>query len=388
MEPRGRRPERRRLGAPDYYVSGNEARSHKEVNRGRLRILLTWSAGLLTIILLAEGATRVIENRLPEPADWFSPASARLVREMDQLQAQNVRSSITIVGSSMSGRDLVPSEVARALGDTSKIAPDTLPPNTATEAQTADPFIKNVSVGGGGQTTVVERWLLEEVVPRIHPQRIIWGVSTLDFNSARRESTIDRYNNARQTRVGALGDADQSLASFSALAKNRAALRDPDGMLKVLTGADLSTRLPNRSQPRAASFDLGYKPLPPAKLKKMQLREIAYARDVQLRGYSLGREELDAFRRTLRRLKALKTEAAVVLMPATQGYIDAHPHGARDFNEWRTRVTAVAESEGVVVLDRTRSMPDTAFRDAEHLLVPQARDFSLEVATELKRQGW
>ncbi|MSZ29365.1 MAG: hypothetical protein F2634_03285, partial [Actinobacteria bacterium] len=66
-------------------MSGNEARSHKEVNRGRLRILLTWSAGLLTIILLAEGATRVIENRLPEPADWFSPASARLVREMDQL---------------------------------------------------------------------------------------------------------------------------------------------------------------------------------------------------------------------------------------------------------------------------------------------------------------
>ena len=369
-------------------MSGNAAHNHREAKSRRGRVLLTWSAGLLSIILLAEGVTRVIENRLPEPADWFSPASARLVREMDQLQKQNVRSSITIVGSSMSGRDLVPSAVARALGDTSEIAPNATPPSRATEAQTADSQIKNVSVGGGGQTTVVERWLLEEVVPRIHPQRIIWGVSSLDFNAARRESTIERYNNARQTRVGALADADQSLATFSALAKNRAALRDSYDMLKVITGADLSNRLPDRAQPRAASFDLGYKTLTPAKLKKMQLREIAYSRDVQLRGYSLGREELIAFRRTLRRLKALKTEAAVVLMPVTQGYIDAHPHGARDFNEWRTRVTAVAESEGVAVLDRTRSMPDAAFRDAEHLLVAPARDFSLEVATELKRQGW
>lgn len=288
----------------------------------------------------------------------------------------------------MPGRDLVPSEIARALGDTSKIAPNATPPNSAAKSQTADPLIKNLSLGGGGQTTVVERWLLEEVVPRIHPQRIIWGVSSLDFNAARRESTIERYNKARQTRIGALGDADQLMASFSALAKNRAALRDPYGMLKVVTGADLSTRLPDRPQPRAASFDLGYKPLPPAQLKKMQLREISYARDVQLRGYSLGREELDAFTRTLRRLKVLNTEAAVVLMPVTQGYIDAHPRGAKDFNEWRTRVTALAESEGVAVLDRTRSMPDTAFRDAEHLLIAPARDFSLEIASELKREGW
>lgn len=369
-------------------MSDKTARTHREAKSQRGRVLLAWSAGLLSIILLAEGVIRVIENRLPEPADWFSPASARLVREMDQLQEQNVRSSITIVGSSMSGRDLVPSAVARGLADTSKITPSALDPSSATEAQTANPLIKNLSVGGGGQTTVVERWLLEEVVPRIHPQRIIWGVSSLDFNAARRKSTIERYNNARQTRVGALADADQSLASFSALAKNRAALRDPYDMLKIVTGADLSTRLPDRSQPRAASFDLGYKPLPPAKLKKMQLREIAYARDVQLRGYSLGRDELDAFRRTLRRLKVLKTEAAVVLMPVTQDYIDAHPHGARDFNEWRTRITAVAKSEGVAVLDRTRSMPDSSFRDAEHLLVASARDFSLEVATELKRRGW
>ncbi|MBJ7382134.1 MAG: hypothetical protein JHC66_06045 [Acidimicrobiia bacterium] len=369
-------------------MSDRTARTHREAKSRRGRVLLAWSAGLLSMILLAEGVTRVIENRLPEPADWFSPASARLVREMDQLQEQNLRSRVTIVGSSMPGRDLVPSALARGLADTSKITPSALEPSRETEAQTADPLIKNLSVGGGGQTTVVERWLLEEVVPRIHPQRIIWGVSSLDFNAARRKSTIERYNKARQTRVGALADADQLMASFSALAKNRAALRDPYDMLKVVTGADLSTRLPDRSQPRAASFDLGYKPLPPAKLKKMQLREIAYARDVQLRGYSLGRDELDAFRRTLRRLKALDTEAAVVLMPVTQGYIDAHPHGARDFNAWRTRVTAVAKSEGVAVLDRTRSMPDSAFRDAEHLLVASARDFSLEVATELKRQGW
>lgn len=344
------------------------------------RLLLTWSAGLLSIILLAEGATRLIENRLPEPADWFSPPAARLVREMDHLKARHIKSSITIVGSSMSGRGLVPSEFARVLRDTSSV--------NSKDMQTSDATIKNVSLGGGGQTTVVERWLLEEVAPRIAPEKIIWGISSLDFNSARRESTIKRYNTARLSRKGALATADRYLTSFSALARNRAALRDPYGMLKVITGGDLSTRLPDRAQPRAASFDLGYKPLTVAKLKKLQRTQIAYARDVQLRGYALGAEEIAAFKRTLRRLKASNIEPAVVLMPVTQAFIDAHPDGAQDFNEWRDQVSAAAKSEGVPVLDRTRAMPDTAFRDAEHLLVPEARNFSLEVATELKRQGW
>ncbi len=368
------------MGAPDYSVSGNAARNHEELRRRRGRVLLTWSAGLLSIILLAEGVALVIENRLPEPADWFSPPAARLVREMDHLKARHIKSSITIVGSSMSGRDLVPSEFARVLGDTSSV--------NSSDVQTSDATIKNVSLGGGGQTTVVERWLLEEVVPRISPEKIIWGISSLDFNSARRGTTIKRYNTARRSRKGALATADRYLTSFSALARNRAALRDPYGILKVLTGGDLSTRLPDRSQPRAASFDLGYKPLTVAKLKKLQRTQITYARDVQLRGYALGAEEIDAFRRTLRRLKASNIEPSVLLMPVTQAFIDAHPDGEKDFNEWRDSVTAAAKSEGVPVLDRTRAMPDTAFRDAEHLLVPEARNFSLEVATELKRQGW
>ena len=38
--------------------------------------------GMLAVLLLAEAAVRVIEPRLPEPADWFSPSAARLVREM------------------------------------------------------------------------------------------------------------------------------------------------------------------------------------------------------------------------------------------------------------------------------------------------------------------
>ncbi len=143
------------MGAPDYSVSDRTARTHREAKSRRGRVLLAWSAGLLSMILLAEGVTRVIENRLPEPADWFSPASARLVREMDQLQEQNLRSRVTIVGSSMPGRDLVPSALARGLADTSKITPSALDPSRETEAQTADPLIKNLSEGGGGQTTVV-----------------------------------------------------------------------------------------------------------------------------------------------------------------------------------------------------------------------------------------
>lgn len=281
----------------------------------------------------------------------------------------------------MPARGLIPSEFAQVLSDA--------PPVNSEGTQTADAAIKNVSLGGGGQTTLVERWLLEEVTPRIAPKKIIWGISSLDFTPERRGTTINRYNAARGSRTGAVAAADRYLASFSALARNRAALRDPYAMLKVITGGDLSTRLPDRAQPQAASFEFrSHKPLTIAQLQKMRLNMIAFARNVQLRGYALGADEIAAFTRTLRRLKASNIEATVVLMPVTQDFIDAHPNGEQDFNKWRDRVSAAAKSEGVTLLDRTRAMPDTAFRDPEHLLVSGARTFSLKVATDLKRQGW
>jgi hypothetical protein len=324
--------------------------------------------GALVVLLLAEGAVRVIEPRLPEPPDWFSPSAARLVREMDRAEARGVTGGLTVAGSSMAGRGLIPDVLAEGV-------PDGRPPHSA-------------ALSGGGQTTLQARWLLEEVVPRTHPDSVVWGISSLDFNAARRADTIGRYDGARATRRGFFGGADRTLAKVSALARDRAALRDPYLMSQVLTGTDESDALPLRAPPNAITFSLGYKRLPPAKLARMRREEAAFAKNVQLRDFRIGRAEVDAFRRTLRGLRRASVRPAVVLMPVTQQYIDAHPHGERDFDHWVRVVTRVARQEHVLLVDESRAMPVSAFRDLEHLDLPAAKEFSARVNADLVRAGW
>jgi hypothetical protein len=279
-----------------------------------------------------------------------------------------VTGGLTVAGSSMAGRDLIPRIVAEDLRD-------------------GEPA-HNVALGGGGQTTLQERWLLEEVVPRTHPDSIVWGVSSLDFNASRRAATIDRYDAARATRTGFFGAADRALAEVSALARFRNTLRDPYAMTQVLSGEVNRRTLADRPPARAITFDYVRPPLSPQRLARMRRTEAAFARDVQLRAFRVGREEVAAFRRTLRGLRRDDVSPAVVLMPVTQEYIDAHPRGERDFDRWKRIVTRVAREEGVLLLDDTNAVPEAGFRDLEHLDVPAARDYSASVNARLRDAGW
>lgn len=328
--------------------------------------------GALVVLLLAEAAVRVIEPRLPEPPDWFSPSAARLVREMDAFAATGDRTTgstrlgTAIAGSSMAGRDLLPEYV---------VDEDWYPS-------------RSVALAGGGQTTVQERWLLEEVQPRVDPATVLWGISSLDFNAARRADTIGRYDAARATRTGFFGAADRTLADVSALARNRAALRDPYLMSQVLTGTDESDALPDRRGEQAITFARGYRDLPAAKLARLRAEEAAFAREVQLRDFRIGRAEVDAYRRTIRHLRATTDHTAVIILPVTQQYIDAHPHGARDYDRWVRVVTRIAREERVPILDETHAMPEAAFRDLEHLGLAGAVEFSSRIRDDLLEFGW
>lgn len=326
-----------------------------------------WVFGFLAVVLVAEGAVRVLEPRLPEPSDWFSPAAARLVREMDAAHARGDRGGLVVAGSSMAGRGLLPEIVGAGIAGT-------------------DPA-RSVALNGGGHTGLQARWLLEEVVGRLHPDDLVLGVSSLDFN-ANRASTIERYDRARATRRGWLAAADRGLARVSALARHRETLRDPYVMSKVLTGTNLHDALPTRPQGEAVQFERGYPRLDPARLARMRHIEATFVRDQQLADYRVGVDEVASFRRTLRELRGAGVRTAVVLMPVTREYLDAHPNGARDFARWQRAATRAARAEGVLVLDDTRVVPDAGFRDIEHLGYGPAKDFSARVNRQLRDAGW
>lgn len=326
-----------------------------------------WAIGFLAVVLVAEGAVRLLEPRLPEPSDWLSPAAARLVREMDAARTRGTRGGLVVAGSSMAGRGLVPEIVGAGI-------PGSDPP-------------RSVALNGGGHTGLQARWILEEVVPRLRPDDLVLGVSSLDFN-ANRASTIDRYDRARATRRGWLAEADRRLARVSALARHRETLRDPYLVSRVLTGTDLNDTLPTRPPAEAIRFERGYRRLDPARLARMRRIEAAFVRDQQLAGYRVGVDEVASFRRTLRDLRRAGIRTAVVLMPVTQEYLDAHPNGARDFARWRRAATRAARAEGVLVLDDTRAVPDEEFRDIEHLDAAPAEAFSARVNRQLRDAGW
>lgn len=89
-----------RTGRTDSVHVGDAVRERAErdpAGRARRRWLGVL-IGLLVALLVAEVAVRLIEPRLPEPSDWFSPEAARLVREMDHARANGVRSDLLITG--------------------------------------------------------------------------------------------------------------------------------------------------------------------------------------------------------------------------------------------------------------------------------------------------
>lgn len=359
---------RRRTGRTDSAHVGDAVRERNErgavrrAHRRWLGVLI----GILAVLVVAEITVRVIEPRLPEPADWFSPEAARLVREMNDARAHDIRSDLLVTGSSQAGRDLVPAVLRGAVG--------------------GGP-VHSVALAKGGQTLVMRRWLLEEAVPRLRPRSVVWGVSSLDFNQARREESIGRYDTVRATRPGFFGAADRLLAHLSALARHRAALREPLTALHALTGEEHDDALVDRRPPRAITFTVGNtRMLTGARRARMLAEEPAQTRNGPLRNFSVGSREIDAFRTTLSSLKALGINVHVVIMPVQQGYIAAHPRGAVDYERWRRAVTSAAQDEGVPISDHTSDFGADDFLDFEHLNPAAARTFSRTIASEVRSE--
>src|SRR5262245_53921363 len=121
--------------------------------RGR-RFAAAWLAGFLVVVGGSELAVRAVASRLDEPLDYFSKPAQLMVHDMNVLQAHHIRSDLTFVGTSMVRRDIDANRLEAGGNGTVRLA--------------RVRWAHDVALPGA-QTTVVERWLLQEVVPRLHP---------------------------------------------------------------------------------------------------------------------------------------------------------------------------------------------------------------------------
>jgi hypothetical protein len=80
---------------------------------------------------------------------------------------------------------------------------------------------------------------------------------------------------------------------------------------------------------------------------------------------------------------------AVVLvdMPITQRYVDRHPHGQADYDQFLGALHSLANDEGVPVFDFDSRRDPATFVDIVHLNIPAARDFTTQLVATLRAAG-
>ncbi len=323
---------------------------------------------MIVVIAVAELGVRVAAPRLAEPQRYFSGRSQTVVNDMNVLTANGILSRVTFVGTSMVRRDVDAARVEKELN-----WPDT--------------SVHNVALPGA-QTTVVKRWMLEEVVPRLKPKVVVWGVSTLDFNSGRPDHPIDLYNASRASQDDFFGRLDRIMEN-SALSEHRDALRDPYELKAAVQGN--ATHFMERKALKArASWRLEYDGKTPAQLKKMKASHLLTVRDKQLLNFKVGTDEFKAFSDTITELQAQDIKVVIVIMPVPSDYLPLHPRGEQQFLEWQQQITAEARRLDATVIDNlVRSMPDAAFRDYEHLWPEPARGvFTPKLTKQLSELPW
>jgi hypothetical protein len=326
---------------------------------------LGFAASFLVVVLGAELGIRLGEDRISQPLHYFSGNAETVVHDMEVLQAAGIKSDIAFVGTSQVRRSVEDDQVERELGVK---------------------YAHNVALPGA-QTPVVKRWMLEEVVPRIHPKRVVWGTQSIDFNANRARKSIVFYNRARETKQGFYGAADRLLQN-SAISDHRVELRDPVRLSQDLTGTPARFDKPRPLGDRA-SWATGYGKISEAQLRRIRANHRREVRDQQLLDFEIGEEEMRAYEDTLTGLRDQGIEVAVVIMPVPSHYFDLHPGGKADWERWRVAVTAAAERIGVPIFDMSQSIPDEGFRDSEHMLTKPARDFTKQLDTKLKDElGW
>ncbi|MBU1494162.1 MAG: hypothetical protein KJ956_09360, partial [Actinobacteria bacterium] len=173
--------------------------------RFRSRVVLWFVVGLVVVAGLAEGSARIAEAAGPPVLRWYDASTQLKVAQMDGID----RADVVFAGTSMAWQGLVP-EVF-----------------TATDPEARSAY--NAALAGG-VPVVMEPWLLEEVIPRLQPEMVIWGLSSMDLSTSYGDDNLARYRDALETRTGTLARVEQTTARFSALVRYRTILRRPSAL--------------------------------------------------------------------------------------------------------------------------------------------------------------
>ncbi len=157
---------------------------------------------MLVVVLVCEVGVRVMASRLPEPLLWYHPSAQIKIEQMDALAAAGTKVDVVLAGTSQMTMAVYPDEYAQLAA--------------------GHPVTYNAAVLAG-YPSANHRYILEEILPRLHPKTVIYGVASEDFEPGPEAP----YDEAPATEPGLLGSLGRWFSGRSELVDHRVDLRDP-----------------------------------------------------------------------------------------------------------------------------------------------------------------
>ena len=334
--------------------------------RGRIPILI-----VVGLLVLAEVGARGLAPYVPEPLLWTDESTQVKVAQLDRIEDDEGCVDVAFVGNSMTR--------------------DAVDPATFSEADPQERSAYNAALDAA-TPALLERWALDEVVPRVDPGTVVVGVSSFDLNDNARigETALDSYASATLSRDDLFGRLQAPLVERSALFEYRAELRDP----KVLWES-LGRLRRGEDEPRLSADGIDGVIGPDGEgLSRRQLRyvrAVSLQRFVQtelLNDFAVGGEQTDAARALLDGLRERGVEPVLVALPVTEDYVGLHPHGEADFARFLETAETLADETGATYVDaHDWAASDDLFADTHHLNGEGTTNFSLDLPRLLEEAG-
>ena len=326
-------------------MSRREYRHRRDRTRRHAALALVVA---LVVAIGAEGAARVWEDDLPEAVRWYDAASQRKIEQMERIESADV----VFAGTSMAWQGLDPA--------------------TFMAIDTAGRSAYNAGLAGG-IPGVMEPWLVDEVVPRLEPQMVIWGLSTLDLAPAYGDENIAAYRDAPAVADGLMAELDRRAGSVSALVRGRESLRNPEAWWG--DGAD---------DPLFAAADSLLGPLGERReFDVVPDRQRAQLAATRLTDWQPSHDDLATIRRTVRELTDQGVAVILTPMPTPPRFVALHPEGDRDFVAFHDALQDLAADLEVPLLDVAVGYDDDDFVDYTHLDEAGAQRFTRQLTAAL-----
>jgi len=305
------------------------------------------AAALVAVIVLAELGARAVSPYLPEPPLWTDDTTTVKVAQLDALECADV----VFAGNSMTRDGLDPVAFEAADPDGRRTY------NAALDAATP---------------ALQERWVLDQVDPRVTPDGVVLGVSSFDLNdsAALGQTALGAYDDAPLSRDDLFGRLQAPFIRSSALFRYRNEIRDP-----VMLWDGLGAWRDGERQPRLGGEGLEGVLGPEG--QGLSRRELSYtpspltdrfAQNELLNDFHLGGAQTEATEDLLDGLADRDVDTAMVVLPVTRDYIDLHPGGEAQYEEFLALVEGIAAEHGAEFIDLHDLAPDDSwFADTHHL---------------------